>query len=80
MTIRVVLADDQMLIRAGFGALIASADDLEVVGEASSGRDIVDLVRKTRADVVMDIRMPEVDRLEATQQISAAETWPGSAS
>ncbi len=78
MSIRVVLADDQVLIRAGFGALIGSADDLEVVGEASSGRGIVDLVRQTRADVVvMDIRMPDVDGLEATQAISAAEDLAG---
>lgn len=78
MSIRVVLADDQILIRAGFSALISSAEDLEVVGEAANGRDIVDLVRSTRADVVvMDIRMPEVDGLEATQQISAAEDLAG---
>jgi len=78
VSIRVVLADDQVLIRAGFGALIGSADDLEVVGEASSGRGIVDLVRQTRADVVvMDIRMPDVDGLEATQAISAAEDLAG---
>lgn len=78
MSIRVVLADDQALIRAGFSALISSADDLEVVGEAASGRGIVDLVRSTRADVVvMDIRMPEVDGLEATEAISAAEDLAG---
>lgn len=78
MTIRVVLVDDQMLIRAGFGALIGSTEDLEVVGEASTGRGIVELVRRTRADVVvMDIRMPDVDGLEATQQISAAEDLAG---
>ena len=78
MTIRVVLADDQALLRAGFRVLIDSAPDLEVVGEASNGREAVDLVRRTRADVVvMDIRMPEVDGLEATQQIGADEDLAG---
>jgi DNA-binding NarL/FixJ family response regulator len=78
MTIRVVLADDQVLIRAGFKALINSATDLEVVGEAADGQQAVDVVRTTRADVVvMDIRMPGVDGLQATQQISADEDLAG---
>ncbi|MFF3372182.1 response regulator [Streptomyces sp. NPDC002680] len=78
MTIRVVLADDQALIRAGFRALIETADDLEVVGEAGNGREAVDLVRATRADVVlMDIRMPEVDGLEATRRITADDSLAG---
>ncbi|HZR51628.1 MAG TPA: response regulator transcription factor [Streptosporangiaceae bacterium] len=76
--IRVVLADDQALIRAGFRVLLDSADDLEVVGEAVDGRQAVDLVRRERADVVlMDIRMPGTDGLEATRQISADEDLAG---
>jgi DNA-binding NarL/FixJ family response regulator len=78
MTIRVVLADDQTLIRAGFRALIESADDLTVVGEAGNGHDAVDLIRATRADVVlMDIRMPEMDGLEATRHITADDSLAG---
>ncbi|WP_327586601.1 response regulator transcription factor [Nonomuraea sp. NBC_00507] len=78
MKIRVVLADDQALIRAGFRALIESADDLEVVGEAANGHEVVDLVRTTRADVVlMDIRMPETDGLEATRRITADDSLAG---
>ena len=76
--IRVVLADDQALIRAGFRVLLDSADDLEVVGEAVDGRQAVGLVRGKRADVVlMDIRMPEMDGLEATRQISADDDLAG---
>jgi DNA-binding NarL/FixJ family response regulator len=78
VTIRVLLADDQTLIRAGFRVLIDSAPDLEIVGEASTGREAVDLARSTRADVVlMDIRMPELDGLEATRQITADDDLAG---
>ena len=78
MTIRVLLADDQALIRAGFSMIIDSEPDLEVVGEAVNGREAVDLARATRADVVlMDIRMPEVDGIEATKRIVADEDLAG---
>jgi DNA-binding NarL/FixJ family response regulator len=78
VTIRIVLADDQVLIRAGFRALIESADDLEIVGEAGNGREAVDLVRRERADVVlMDIRMPDVDGLEATRRITGDDSLAG---
>jgi len=71
--IRVVVADDQTLLRAGFRVLVNSEPDLEVVGEASTGREAVDLTRRTRPDVVlMDIRMPEMDGIEATRQITTA--------
>jgi DNA-binding NarL/FixJ family response regulator len=78
MTVRVLLADDQALIRSGFRALLSTAPDLEVVGEASDGAQAVELVRATRADVVvMDIRMPGVDGIEATRRISADDDLAG---
>lgn len=71
MTVRVVLADDQALIRGGFRALVESADDMEVVGEVDNGADAVAVVRETRPDVVlMDVRMPGVDGLAATRAIT----------
>jgi DNA-binding NarL/FixJ family response regulator len=70
--IRVLLADDQSLIRAGFRLLLDSAEDLEVVGEACDGAQAHDMARRERADVaLMDIRMPGVDGLEATRRIAA---------
>lgn len=76
--VRVVLADDQALIRAGFRALIDSAPDLTVVGEAEEGESAIELLRSTRADVVlMDIRMPGMDGLAATREICADEDFAG---
>jgi DNA-binding NarL/FixJ family response regulator len=72
--IRVVVADDQALVRAGFSVLLKTADDIEVVGEASDGREAVELVTRERPDLVlMDIRMPGTDGLEATRRITADE-------
>ena len=76
--IRVLLADDQALIRAGFRVLLEAAGDIAVVGEAVNGAQAVDLARRERADVVlMDIRMPEVDGLEATRRIAADDDLAG---
>jgi len=72
VTVRVVLADDQTIVRAGFRALLDLTDDLVVVGEAADGGEAVACARRTRPDVVlMDIRMPVVDGLEATRRIVA---------
>jgi DNA-binding NarL/FixJ family response regulator len=68
--IRVLLADDQALIRAGFAALVDAEADMTVVGQAATGREAVALARRTRPDVVlMDIRMPDGDGLQATREI-----------
>jgi DNA-binding NarL/FixJ family response regulator len=72
VVIRVALADDQVLVRAGFRALLQAEDGIEVVGEASSGEELLALVRAEPVDVVlMDIRMPGGDGLWATEQIAA---------
>ena len=72
--ISVVVVDDQELVRAGFRVLIESAPDLQVVGEASNGRQAVEVVVANPPDVVlMDVRMPEMDGIEATRRV-AAET------
>jgi len=69
--IRVLLADDQALVRAGFRLILGGEPDIEVVGEAADGREAVALARRVEPDVVlMDIRMPEVDGIEATRQIA----------
>jgi len=71
-TIRVLLADDQELVRRGFGALIDAEEDIEVVGEAATGAEAIDQAFATRPDVIlMDIRMPEVDGIAATARITA---------
>jgi DNA-binding NarL/FixJ family response regulator len=70
--IRVALADDQPLVRAGFAMILSAEEDIEVVGEASDGRAALALVRQTEPDVIlMDIRMPEGDGLDATRRIIA---------
>ena len=74
MTIRVVLADDQNLLRATFALLINSAPDLEVVGEAGTGSEAIVAIHETRPDIVlMDVRMPEMDGIEATRVVTADE-------
>jgi DNA-binding NarL/FixJ family response regulator len=72
VSVRVLLVDDQALIRAGFRMILDAEEDMEVVGECSDGTQAVDSVRRLKPDVVlMDIRMPEMDGIEATRLISA---------
>src|SRR5206468_1699358 len=73
--IRVLVADDQAAVRGGFAALVAAEEEMEVVGEASNGREAVEITRRVFPHVVlMDIRMPTLDGLEATRLICADST------
>ncbi|WP_309051174.1 response regulator transcription factor [Streptomyces sp.] len=74
MTVKVLIVDDQIMVREGFSVLLGAMPDIEVVGEAVNGREAVDQVAALRPDVVlMDIRMPEMNGIEATREIVAAD-------
>ncbi|MER7793503.1 response regulator transcription factor [Streptomyces sp. NPDC097640] len=78
MTVRIVIADDQDVVRAGFGALLDTQPDLTVVGSAADGAAAVGICRETRPDVVlMDVRMPVLDGIEATRRIVAGAAGAG---
>ncbi|MEU4423615.1 response regulator transcription factor [Actinoplanes sp. NPDC024001] len=77
MTTRVIVVDDQLMIRAGLCAIVGSQDDMEVVGEAGDGVTALDLAARLRPDVVlMDVRMPGMDGLTATARLTAGDDPP----
>ena len=74
MNIGVLIADDEALVRSGFRMVLEAEDDLEVIGEAATGRQAIDSARRLKPDVVlMDVRMPELDGIAATREIAADE-------
>ena len=76
MSIRVAVVDDQALVRGGFAMVLRIHDDIEVVAEAGTGLEAIEVARRHRPDVIlMDIRMPDMDGLEATSRILAAADW-----
>jgi DNA-binding NarL/FixJ family response regulator len=76
MTIRVVVVDDQALVRGGFAMVLGHEEDIDVVAEAGTGLDAIEVARAHRPDVIlMDIRMPDLDGLEATSRILAEADW-----
>jgi len=80
MTIRVLVVDDQALIRGGLRMIVAAQPDLEVVGEAEDGEEAISAYRRLRPDVVvMDIRMPNLDGVEATRRLTASDAGPAGA-
>jgi len=77
MTIRVLVADDQGMVRSGFSILLNAQPDIEVVGEAVNGQEAIARAAELRPDVIlMDVRMPVLDGLQATRQITGADGAP----
>ncbi|MFE1177517.1 response regulator transcription factor, partial [Streptomyces sp. NPDC058773] len=75
--LRIVLADDERMVRTALRAILGAEDDMEVVGEAATGAEAVPLIRALRPDIVlMDVRMPEIDGIRATQQVLAGMDGP----